>query len=567
MVRVTRSTTTQEKEKTIDQSQLSRKSSNRKRKRNSIADAAEQPAAKQSRVDADIKEEATADPEEPQQVQPTLPELPSSGDVPIQQEDAEKILDIFEMVDNHGLLDRAFPLPTGDGLRSDATAGPSTGTQSYSFRALLKTPSMYPIRVLRSAVQRLFPISSHPRSRPSAPATEQLKFCNLALSLLDQASFRPAPIPFGVESLISSGEEQNGTVDGEEAKPRPSHTRSPARHCKYALVQRLPTGDWWSSLAYPSLVADGKDLKDLPTAYADLVSIVPAPSTTAGEPPTLGSYIKKGPPKPRSDVTAPCQITCGNFLDYGPYASFAPAFIQDGVEIGRTRLGEVIWYEERERRKWKELQAKRRKAVLSSADQPTEEDEVMEVEAPGSKQKEKMKDVNVNALEGLLSSDQVSSLKSALDSLELENAVQELLDRNARALQRLEELQDARLRDNGGTEPVGVSSEEWDIAQGIYDSLTLLASLRPRSSQNEEAASLIPSASALRKLHCTLLTGKTEGWYGTLPPGRSTTLWDDTTIHIKSDATVRAPAHVPVVSTLQSFTIPKQFHAYPDEQL
>lgn len=52
-------------------------------------------------------------------------------------------------MDTQGLLDRVFPLPTEDGLGPDAAAGPSTGTQSYSFRALLKAPSMYPIRVLR----------------------------------------------------------------------------------------------------------------------------------------------------------------------------------------------------------------------------------------------------------------------------------------------------------------------------------------------------------------------------------------------------------------------------------
>lgn len=60
----------------------------------------------------------------------------------------------FIRVDTQGLLDRVFPLSTEQGLGSDSAAGPSNGTQSYSFRALLKSPSAYSLRVLR--VSRLF---------------------------------------------------------------------------------------------------------------------------------------------------------------------------------------------------------------------------------------------------------------------------------------------------------------------------------------------------------------------------------------------------------------------------
>ena len=170
MARTTRSTTTQEKEKTIEPVHTARKGGNKKRKRNSVADSADQPAAKQSRVDEDVKEEGSQVSEEQQPAEITQPELPSSGDVPIPAEDAEKILEILELcvllttclafvsqtpfplatrVDTQGLLDRVFPLPTEHGTDSNSTAGPSTGTQSYSFRALLKSPSTYPLRVLR----------------------------------------------------------------------------------------------------------------------------------------------------------------------------------------------------------------------------------------------------------------------------------------------------------------------------------------------------------------------------------------------------------------------------------
>ncbi|KAF7798629.1 hypothetical protein EIP86_009851 [Pleurotus ostreatoroseus] len=578
MARTTRSATTQEKEKTIDHAQPARKGAPRKRKRSSLSEPADQPATKQSRVDGDVKEEATPDPDEPQPAEPAHPEPPSSGDVPIQPDDAEKILEILEMVDTQGLLDRVFPLPTEDGLGPNAAAGPSAGTQSYSFRALLKAPSMYPIRVLRSAVQHLFPISSHPRSRPSAPAAEQLKFCNLALSLLDQASFHYAPIPHDVESLISGPPDQAAATNGEEAKPHPSRTRSLVRQRKYALVQRLPNGDWWSSLnsSYSKLTADGKDLKDMPTAYAELVAIIPAPSTSHKEPPTLASYARKLIPKPQNDVTEPRKLSCGEFLDYGLYSTFAPVFNQEGVEVGRSRLGEVLYYREREKRRRKrareleESQVTHQNAVPTMADVSSEDGDVVEVEKPSSKQKEKMKDMDVDmdGLEGLLSAEQIASLKSTLGSLELENAVQELLARNARALERLEELQNQRLLEKGGARSVEVGSEEWEVAQGIYDSLTLLASLRPRSSQDADAAPLVPSASALRKLHRTLPMGKTEGWYGTLPSKCPTALRDDTTIHIKSGATVSAPtapptpAIPPVTPTVPKTPLPS-YSGYP----
>ena len=97
MARTTRSATTQEKEKTINHAQPARKGAPRKRKRSSLSEPADQPATKQSRVDGDVKEEAPPDPDEPQPAEPAHPEPPSSGDVPIQPDDAEKILEILEM--------------------------------------------------------------------------------------------------------------------------------------------------------------------------------------------------------------------------------------------------------------------------------------------------------------------------------------------------------------------------------------------------------------------------------------------------------------------------------------
>lgn len=89
------------------------------------------------------------------------------------------------------------------------------------------------------------------------------------------------------------------------------------------------------------------------------------------------------------------------------------------------------------------------------------------------------------------------------------------------------------------------------IAQSILHSLTLLASLRPRSTSDADSVPLIPTASALRKLHRTLPLDTAGGWHGTLPEGRTTALRDDTTLHVRSGAaaTVAPVSVLPAPST------------------
>ena len=71
-----------------------------------------------------------------------------------------------------------------------------------------------------------------------------------------------------------------------------------------------------------------------------------------------------------------------------------------------------------------------------------------------------------DSLDGVLSKSQIAEMKAALDNLELEAGVQELLERNRKALERLEILQAKRLStDNGGSSTVEVGSEEWDTGK------------------------------------------------------------------------------------------------------
>ena len=73
------------------------------------------------------------------------------------------------------------------------------------------------------------------------------------------------------------------------------------------------------------------------------------------------------------------------------------------------------------------------------------------------------------------------------------------------------------------------------------NSLTLLASLRPRSSTASDPelathCSIIPPPPVVRALHATLPIGATQGWQGTLDESRKTALRDDTTVHVKAGA-------------------------------
>lgn len=330
----------------------------------------------------------------------------------------------------------------------------------------------------------------HARSRTSSPAAHQLRFCNLALSILDQASLYSVPLPLDIESIIPLADPS--AVDGDSKRPlSPSlsdkHSQT-GQGKRYALMQRLPSGNWWSSLS-SDLLPDSKDFKDLQTANAELVAIFPSPSSLAytdnssestitltdtQTPTTLGAYVPKKPLGHRSKLPGPRRVSCGSFLDYGPYASFAPAFDQEGVEVGREALGEVLWSWEHQKKAWaaEKLRAAEEAAQWLPMEglHPTEEDERQEEQnnvIDPSLQKSPIDDHEI--LEGLLSTEQVASLKSVLKNLELENAVQELLDRNAKALQHLEELQKQRLMKQGAFHPVEEGTEEWDTGKGTPD--------------------------------------------------------------------------------------------------
>jgi hypothetical protein len=240
---------------------------------------------------------------------------------------------------------------------------------------------------------------------------------------------------------------------------------------KYALMQKLSGGEWWTSInsEFGASSEDGRALKDLPTAHAELVAILPSPSTSAKPDlsvpvPTLGSYAKK-PLGPKSRLMGPRRTSCGSFLDYGLFTSFAPSFEGEGVEVGRTGLGETLWRWE-ERKRAREIERSKPGSVVEIGEVDMDTLNSQEISMNSVSEEAANEDLakgTEDGLEGLLPAYEVAAIKAALGTLELEGAVNELLERIRRALIRLEELQRLRLGgEDGGSSQVEMGSEEWD---------------------------------------------------------------------------------------------------------
>lgn len=160
-------------------------------------------------------------------------------------------------------------------------------------------------------------------------------------------------------------------------------------------------------------------------------------------------------------------MTTGAFLDYGPYSSFAPCFENAGEIVGQRQLSEFIYQKEHKRKEIEQRQQDQKQPSTSAqANSEGEKDVVMNVES--------MPQISDEDLNSLLPPEEVKAFKETLGSLELENAVTTLLERNSRALKRLEELQMRRFSEGGSTiRPVEEGSEEWETGARAFSFLRI----------------------------------------------------------------------------------------------
>lgn len=279
----------------------------------------------------------------------------------------------------------------------------------------------------------------------------------MALALIDQASQHILDASLlQPEQILAYDDESLSTQDDSSAK---------SKRRKYALVQRLPGGDWWTSLDSDLPGTDIKPLKTLGTAYADLVSILPTPSISLDPPPTLGDLYAGKKPIPKAKLPGPRRVSCGSFLDYGAYSSFAPTFDCDGADIGRVGVSSFLWhrYQKGKAREKARILRERISRKPAQGSLNMDVDQSM-LETTGDETELQRSDKEKELLRSFLSEEETTVVMKALNALELEEGVTDLLRRNARALVRLEELQKQRLAsDSAEVSYAKVESEEWEL--------------------------------------------------------------------------------------------------------
>lgn len=139
------------------------------------------------------------------------------------------------------------------------------------------------------------------------------------------------------------------------------------------------------------------------------------------------------------------------------------------MEVGQFALGEVMW--SRSRR----IELASKAPVLEKQlPSTTNEDAQMTDDSPGDvRSQQHVGEIDQDGeqqivLDPLLEPHQKASIQDFMSTLDFEVAIQELLDRNKRALSRLQELQLQRLGgENGGASQVEVGSEEWDVGEQL----------------------------------------------------------------------------------------------------
>lgn len=275
------------------------------------------------------------------------------------------------------------------------------------------------------------------------------------MSLLDQSSQAHPRISLSQASIFASGEESD--YPGEPSE----------RQRRYALVQKLPEGEWWTS---SNSIREGEnglsvsEVKDMRRGYAELASVIPTLPLQPSSMSTLGELQMENRKDSRFRFRPlgihPRLLATGSFLDYGPYTSFAPFFDSEGAEVGQRGLGEIL----RGKLQHKRLKELRRKVWAKLQQERDEEEQQRYTEDDTTNHPFEEKSAEMyEILESIFPAGKNNGFKDVLRVIEVEEGISELLKRNSRALDRLNILQFTRLR--GGFTPVKEDTEEWQLGK------------------------------------------------------------------------------------------------------
>ena len=293
----------------------------------------------------------------------------------------------------------------------------------------------------------------------------------------------------------------------------------------YALVQRLPSGDWWSSATIPrggSVGITRAEASALSTKQAELAMVVPSLPLLPSEVPTLGT-LKPPVLKPSKDpgwqetYLPQRKLHAPKLLDWGPYMTFAPAYDATDCELGpgaafQTTYESIVRRKARAARKQLEEKMRRNEEAerkdhmpavdsgdieMSASVDPAEDDRMdpaLQAKAEGEPEhvissagegetgKHFVAREAVRQLHGLLQPDEAEALKEAFQQLELELGVSDLLHYIIISLQNLVDMQRERLGAGAELDPDRLEQQtgEWMI---LNDFITLWLTLSPSSAR------------------------------------------------------------------------------------
>ncbi|KAG9014029.1 hypothetical protein FRB94_000226 [Tulasnella sp. JGI-2019a] len=479
-------------------------------------------AAKRQKV-AQVKDKETT--KAADDTESSKPRHLDAGDAILSSTDAKHLLAILESLDGADLLEQQFSLPSSS---KDANL-------SVCLRSMLaETTTTYSLRDLSNAIHAATPktLSLSRATSHSQQATYEQNFVDTALGLLDQIASQHS-------GAIDPTRTNLDPDVGESTKSLAEDRRSTK---KYALYQQLPSGSFFTSAASMT----PQEAASLPKGQASLVLIQPTVTLDSSLLPKLGSYSRTLKPTPIFPNRLPTsrRVAMGSFLDYGSYASFAPVFDSEAGELGDQDLADYLY--SKQVRKAKRIP---RATVSAMKD---DGDIVMELN-----HQEKENKANAAAVASSSSSSFVidpalemeDELRAAMEQVQLETGIDDLLASNASAIQRLVQLQNERYKVGAKAPEVEVGGEEWKLAHTILSSLTTLTSLRPRVA-GSSSAPLVPPPAMLRALHRSIPTDPVPGWKGTLARDRDVAYRDNSTITpgatpYVNPTPVVAPAPVP----------------------
>jgi hypothetical protein len=255
-------------------------------------------------------------------------------------------------------------------------------------------------------------------------AKQQLEFCQLASHLIEHAMQLSSMVPSTNSSALPESDPT------EESSPSSPSSFRPER--RYALMQKLPGGEYWTSLS--SSQGYSQPLSRPSVACAQRVSILPSLPPSSPARPTLGSLCipNKVAHKFKPTHLTPRQLSQGSFLNYGPYTSFAPSWDSEGAEMGRDSVGACLEYKRRR---------KNRRARPSADPSAVELDSRLTGESETADESNKA-DIDIKYRDEYDSRTEISLL---LESVQLETGTDELLEQNAQAIHRLHYLQALRI--------------------------------------------------------------------------------------------------------------------------